>query len=142
MPEPSATGSLPVSAVMAENIVRLSPGAPLAEAVAAMVEHDVGLVVLSADDGEVERALVSAVVSERDIAHAAAKGIPLDTTPASDVASARLVWCNAESSVADAAIEMLAHYVRHVLVEEDGRLVGVVSARDLLGVYAAESAVD
>jgi CBS domain-containing protein len=30
---------------------------------------------------------------------------------------------------------MLEHYVRHVLVEEEGQLVGVVSARDLLGAY-------
>lgn len=142
MPDPTAAGSLPVSAVMAENIVRLPPGAPLAEAVAAMVEHDVGLIVLASGDGEVERALVSAVVSERDIVHAAAKGIPLDATPASDVASARLVWCHSDTSVADAAIEMLTNYVRHVLVEDDDRLVGVVSARDLLGVYAAESDLD
>ncbi len=32
---------------------------------------------------------------------------------------------------------MMEHYVRHVLVEEDGRLVGIVSTRDPLGVYAA-----
>jgi len=38
------------------------------------------------------------------------------------------------------ANEMMDRYVRHVLVEEDGRLVGVVSARDLLGVYATGAA--
>jgi CBS domain-containing protein len=32
---------------------------------------------------------------------------------------------------------MMAEYVRHVLVGEDDRLVGVVSARDLLGAYAS-----
>ena len=49
----------------------------------------------------------------------------------------QLVWCDAESTVAAVAEEMMEHYVRHVLVEEDGRLLGMVSARDLLGAYAA-----
>jgi CBS domain-containing protein len=35
---------------------------------------------------------------------------------------------------------MMDRYVRHVLVESDGRLVGVVSARDLLGAYVASDA--
>jgi CBS domain-containing protein len=33
---------------------------------------------------------------------------------------------------------MMEQYVRHVLVEDKGRLVGIVSARDLLGAYASE----
>jgi CBS domain-containing protein len=39
--------------------------------------------------------------------------------------------------VAEVAEEMMEHYVRHVLVEDAGRVVGIVSARDLLGAYAA-----
>jgi CBS domain-containing protein len=31
----------------------------------------------------------------------------------------------------------MEHYVRHVLVENKGRLVGIVSAGDLLGAYAS-----
>jgi CBS domain-containing protein len=30
----------------------------------------------------------------------------------------------------------MEEYVRHVLLEADGHLVGIVSARDLLGAYA------
>lgn len=33
---------------------------------------------------------------------------------------------------------MMESYVRHVLVEEGGRLVGIVSARGLLGAYASD----
>jgi CBS domain-containing protein len=33
---------------------------------------------------------------------------------------------------------MMEQYVRHVLLEEEGRLVGIVSARDLLGAYAMQ----
>ena len=59
------------------------------------------------------------------------------TTRASDVAHRTLVWCDAEATVTEVATEMMECYIRHVLVEEDGRLVGIVSARDLLGAYAS-----
>ena len=36
----------------------------------------------------------------------------------------------------------MEHYVRHVLVERDGHLVGIVSARDLLGAYASGESAD
>ena len=32
----------------------------------------------------------------------------------------------------------MEQYVRHVLLEEEGRLVGIVSARDLPGAYAMQ----
>ena len=34
---------------------------------------------------------------------------------------------------------MMYGYIRQILVERDGALVGIVSARDLLGVYSAEA---
>ena len=59
------------------------------------------------------------------------------TTRAIDIAHTRLVWCDAESTVAEVAEEMMEHYVRHVLVEDEGLVIGIVSARDLLGAYAS-----
>lgn len=53
-----------------------------------------------------------------------------------------LVWCDASATIAEVATEMMEHDVRHVLVEDDGRLVGVVPARDLLGAYASADAAD
>lgn len=35
---------------------------------------------------------------------------------------------------------MMVEYVRHVLVESDGNVLGIVAARDLLGVYATDDA--
>jgi CBS domain-containing protein len=45
------------------------------------------------------------------------------------------VWCDADATVAEAAVRMMECWIRHILVERAGRLVGVVSARDLLGAY-------
>ncbi len=58
-----------------------------------------------------------------------------------EIAHTHVVWCDASSTVAEVAEEMMERYVRHVLLEEEGRVVGIVSARDLLGAYtAAETA--
>jgi CBS domain-containing protein len=46
------------------------------------------------------------------------------------------VWCDHTATVREVAEVMMEHYVRHVLLEQNGRLVGIVSARDVLGAYA------
>jgi CBS domain-containing protein len=131
MSEPSTAGTLSVSALIADTIARIRPGATLLEVADALAAGDVGVLVVG------EKGKPQGVISERDLVTAVAGRRPLDATTASDVASTELVWCDATATVAEVAEEMSERYVRHVLVEEDGRLVGIVSARDLLGVYAA-----
>ena len=131
MSEPSIAGTLSVSALVADTVARIGPEATLLEVADALAAGDVGVLVVGEDDKP------QGVVSERDLVTAIAGRRPLDATTALDVASTELVWCDATATVAEVAEEMAEHYVRHVLVEEDGRLVGIVSARDLLGVYAA-----
>lgn len=131
MPEAEFVGSMSVSAFTAETVTSLPPDATLLEVADALTSGDVGALALMEDDR------VVGVVSERDLAGAIAKRLPIETTKAIEVASTQLVWCDSEATVSDVANEMLEHYVRHVLVEADGVLVGVVSARDLLGAYAS-----
>lgn len=133
MPESPAMGSMPVSTFTADAITSLPTSATLLDVVDALVANDVGAIVL------MEGGQIVGVVSERDIVRALGDRAPLESTPAKDVAATKLVWCDASASVTEVATEMLEHYVRHVLVEEDGAPVGVVSARDLLGAYAAEA---
>ena len=52
------------------------------------------------------------------------------------------MWCDINADVANVAEEMMECYVRHVLVEDDGHLVGIVSARHLLGAYASGEFAD
>ena len=60
-------------------------------------------------------------------------------TAARDLATTAIVWCDASATVHEVAEKMMEKYVRHVLLEDGGRLVGVVSARDLLGAYTMSS---
>jgi CBS domain-containing protein len=106
------------------------PSATLRDVAEELVADDVGLLVVgTARD-------VRGVVSERDVVRAIAGGQGPETS-VMDIASTRLVWCDAIATVSEAAELMLEQYVRHVLVEDGNGLVGVVSARDLLGAYVA-----
>jgi signal-transduction protein with cAMP-binding, CBS, and nucleotidyltransferase domain len=129
---------MPVSAVVADNPVRISAEANLLEVARALVDADVGLVVLSDDDQPVR-----GVVSERDVVRALAAGRDMVATLGRDIAKTDLAWCDSTATVGEVAEEMMERYIRHVLVERNGRLMGVVSARDLLGAYAsADPSID
>ena len=122
---------LPVSAVSAERVARIAGTATLLEVADALTAGGVGALVVG-DPGE-----AAGIISERDLVRALAERRDPGTTTADDIAQQRLVWCDAGAPVDEVAELMMEHYVRHVLVEDGGRLVGIVSARDLIGIYAA-----
>ena len=125
---------MPVSELTEDAVVRIAPEASLEEVADALVSGEIGVLLVG------DEPAVSGIISERDLVRAVSKRLDLRTTRAIDVANVSLVWCDATATIDEVAAEMMEHYVRHVLVEEDGRLVGVVSARDLLGAYAAGGA--
>ncbi|OJZ70085.1 histidine kinase [Mycobacterium paraffinicum] len=130
MTDISSAGSLPIATLTGDPVARVPINATIADVARAMVTCDVGAIVIGDDPRP------SALVSERDIVRAVAAGRNPATTLVSEVASTKLVWCDAEASVDRVAARMMDRYIRHVLVERDGALVGIVSARDVLGVYA------
>jgi CBS domain-containing protein len=123
-------GRAPVRVFATDAVVTLPPDVTIRMVADELADDQIGLVVLGSS------AKVHGVVSERDVVRAVAAGQNPDATPARDVGSTRLVWCDASATVREIAERMMEDYVRHVLLEEDGRLVGIVSARDLLGAYA------
>jgi CBS domain-containing protein len=129
-------GSLPVSALSADTVLRIRPDADLWSVAAALAAGDVGILVVADGDD------IVGVVSERDVVKAIARRSDLDSTTAGTMCVHELVWCDVHAGVADVAEEMMERYVRHVLVEDRGKLVGVVSARDLLGAYASGESSD
>jgi CBS domain-containing protein len=123
-------GRATITAYMSDEVVALDPTATLREAAVALEEAGVGCVVVGT------REAVEGVVSERDILRAVAEGVDLDATPVSEVESRHLMWATTDSTVEEVVDEMMGNYVRHVLVGEDHRLVGMVSIRDVLAAYA------
>jgi CBS domain-containing protein len=129
-------GRLPVSTLAAEVVAQVTGDADLWEVASAMVQAGAGALAVGDGDG------VWGIVSERDVVRALARRRDPSTTKAVDIAHTRLVWCEANSTVAEVAEEMMERYIRHVLVEDDGRVIGIVSLRDLLGAYASGDVVD
>ena len=127
-------GSMAVSALIEASVIRVAPDASVYDIAKVLTKDDIGVVVVG--DGTD----VMGVVSEPDITRAVAAQQELDLVRAADIAHTELIWCDATATVSEVAEEMMEKWVRHVLVESDGRLVGVVSARDLLGVYASGDA--
>ncbi|UXA08177.1 CBS domain-containing protein [Mycobacterium sp. SMC-2] len=129
MTDISSPGSIPISTLTGDPVARVPGNATIADVARAMVTADVGAIVVG------DEARPAALLSERDIVRVMAGGKNPANVRAADVASTKLVWCDAEATVDQVAGRMMDRYIRHVLVERDGALVGIVSARDLLGVY-------
>ncbi|MDH4148123.1 MAG: CBS domain-containing protein [Acidimicrobiia bacterium] len=129
----SQTTSGPQAAIrrfVAASVARVSPDATLAEVAEKLAAVEVGaLVVASTATG------VDGMISERDLVRAVGSGKDAATTKAGDVAARELIWCAPTDTVEDVARQMMTAYVRHVLVREGDELIGIVSARDVLGAY-------
>jgi CBS domain-containing protein len=124
-------GATRVGVLASDGLARVASDVDLRHVAAALVQEGVGAVVVV--DGE----RVHGVLSERDVVLAVATGTDVDAVLASQVDSRDLVACTPDTTVDEAAQLLMEHYVRHLVVEDDSGPVGVVSARDLLGVYSA-----
>ncbi|MFY9921906.1 MAG: CBS domain-containing protein, partial [Mycobacterium sp.] len=124
-----SAGSLPVSTVTGDPVARVAADATIADVANALVEGDVGAIVVGDDKRP------AALISERDVVRVVAERKDPASVRALDIASKRLVWCDADATIDKVAARMMDRYIRHILVEQDDALVGIVSARDLLGMY-------
>lgn len=131
-------GSILIAYLAGSPIVRVPETATLLDVARSLTDGDVGCVVIG-DEG-VARPV--ALISERDIVHAVAAGRDLAAVPALELASRDLLWCDVTATVDEVAAQMRDHFVRHILVEDEGKITGVVSARDLLGVYCPDDSFD
>jgi CBS domain-containing protein len=118
-----------ISDVMTQAAVTDRPDDTLQQAAGKMREQQTGsLLVLDGQD-------LVGIVTERDVLKAVATATPLDT-PVSEVMSKDLITVEPGTSLREAARIMTERWIRHLPVLEGGRLVGIVSQRDLAGVLA------
>ena len=106
----------------------LRSNATLREAVKLMADHNVGLLPIVDNEG---RPL--AVISERDVIKALAAGTSLDSPALAAARRRPLITATPDVDVYEAIVKMQRGGVRHLLVvDREGRLVGVVSIRDFM----------
>ena len=107
----------------------VQPTATVAEAVRLMKEHNVGIVAV------LDRDALIGVFSERDVARRVVDARrPPERTSVAEVMTTTLVTADAEDDYRSAMRKMDEANIRHLPVMDGGRLVSMLSIRDLMRV--------
>lgn len=118
------TLTLPLRALIRNEPIVCRKDRSVREAAAIMQECGVGsVIVVDADSRPV------GIFSERDLVEAVARG--LDTRAVAELMTSSPLSLPAHAFAYEAALAMTANRIRHVLVTDDEKLIGVVSERDL-----------
>jgi CBS domain-containing protein len=112
--------------LMVKEVVALAPARSVGEAVRAMVDHGIGSVVVIRGEEPV------GVFTERDFLRRIVDVPDLLGRSLEAVMTAPVVTLAPEAEVFDAFEVMTAKGIRRLPVVQDGRLVGMVTERDLL----------
>ena len=113
-----------VSATMATRLLTIGPGEMLQEAAHRMADRRVGAILVTEND-----ALVG-ILTERDVLRAVGRGTIEGTVE--QWMTRDPITVGPEATTGEAAMMMIHGGFRHVPVCEGGKLVGIVSIRDLL----------
>jgi CBS domain-containing protein len=122
-----------VADVMTPASVTDSPADTLRSAAERMWRQQTGsLVVMDADQ-------LVGIITERDLLKAIAQGVDVEKATVGDVMTRDVVTAYPDEALRDAARTMAAHWIRHLPVTAEGAVVGMLSMRDVTGVFAALS---
>lgn len=109
------------------DVVTIRPDAGVRELLAALAEHNVGALVVSADGTTLD-----GIVSERDVVRRLhADGTVVENTVGA-IMTAVVETCSPDTDLDELMRTMTDRRFRHVPVVEDGRLVGIVSIGDVV----------
>jgi CBS domain-containing protein len=125
-----------VGELMSKASVTDSESDPLTEAAARMWRQQTGSLLVMEGDR------LLGIVTERDIMKAVARGLDLAATPVSAIMTTQVLTVEPSTPVADAARHMADRWIRHLPVVAGGKVVGMVSQRDLCGLLAQLTPAD
>ena len=120
---------------MSEVSVTVGPLHTLRQAAAAMVERNVGAALVIDDD-----APTAGIVTERDLLLSIGAGEDPDVEPVEGHMTETVITAAPDWSLEHAAAEMSRRGVRHLVVFDDGAVVGILSMRDIVRVWTSEGA--
>jgi diguanylate cyclase (GGDEF)-like protein/putative nucleotidyltransferase with HDIG domain len=118
----------------ASQVISIQHDAIAKEAADKMLSNNVGCLVVYDDDGQ-----LVGILSERDVvSRAAVSSGRLEEIPVSEIMTTPVVSCSPDTPPSRARELMTAHRIRHLPVVERGVVVGILSARDLMGLQLLE----
>jgi CBS domain-containing protein len=122
---------------MSTDLLVVGTAVTVAEAARLMLKRHVGAAVVVD-----ERIPGPGIITERDVMRAVADGRDLEATPVEACMTFEARTATTNWDLDTAAEEMINGHFRHLLaVDEQGRLVGIVSMRDIVGaqIHAAHA---
>lgn len=118
---------VPVKMVMSKKILKVRRGTKIKKVAELMRDKQVGSVLIS--DGN----SYAGIVTDADVVRRlVAEGLDPETTPVEKVMTSPLLAIESTRSVVDANDIMDQEHIRHLGVIENGKIIGVLSVRDLL----------
>jgi CBS domain-containing protein len=123
-----------ILAVKGSRVTTVKPSETIAVLSERLREKRIGAAVVSSDGQAIE-----GMISERDVAYAVEKyKDKLHALPVSTLMTKTVISCTPMDSAATVGSTMLARNIRHLPVEDSGRLVGMISIRDVLNLRVDE----
>ena len=123
-------GGIQVKDIMTKALLSVNPSTTIVQIARMMKLGGIGAVLVKKDDAP------AGIITDRDFAiKVAVNNYPLDT-PVDKVASYPLVTINSNASISDTADMMTTKKIRKLAVEEDGKVIGIVTSTDLVNQLA------
>jgi signal-transduction protein with cAMP-binding, CBS, and nucleotidyltransferase domain len=118
---------LPLAVLMTRDIKAIDRDASVREAARLMRDKGVGSLLVQA------RGEYIGIVSETDVVRrGVADGLDVDDAPVHRVMSSPIITLDIKKSAVEANALMSERAIRHLVITEEGKMVGVLSVRDLL----------
>ena len=117
-------------------VVSITPERSVRDAARLMQDNVIGSVVVQ------EEGRTVGIMTERDVLRAVAEGRNPEQTTVADLMTKNVVSAGPNWDVVVAASVMTAHRIRHLVVQEQDRVLGVLSLRDVLSTFLPEQVHD
>ncbi len=109
-------------------VVTIGPDSSLADAVSLLADKRIGAIVVTKGEGR-----IAGILSERDIVRMlGAEGPSMLQKPLSSAMTSKVKVCHEDNTINQVMEIMTAGRFRHLPVERDGKLVGIISIGDVV----------
>ena len=115
-------------------LITTEPQTTINEVAERMAHYNVGLIVVMDENDR-----VAGVLSERDIVRGlGSPGTGIENVLVADLMTKSVISVSPTDTLVDAVVAMNTHGIRHLIVMQANKPVGVISIRDVLRVFASQ----